>query len=125
MKAKAQCHDYPQIYDSVTGMLFLGTPHHGSETLKNQKKLYSQILKAKLHVQDNILQSLAEDNDVLVGTVHSFTRDLSTRPHPPKLFCFFEQKATNIERVIGRDGPLVRCSLRKKIKEKKLQTDLS
>ncbi|KAH8589025.1 hypothetical protein B0O99DRAFT_726237, partial [Bisporella sp. PMI_857] len=97
--------DYPNISDSVTGVVFLGTPHHGvsnSSGLQTQGKIYQTIVQANVQIQDNVLHSIAQDNDVLVSIVHDFTRVVSSQQESaPKLFCFFEEKTSKIGKIAG------------------------
>ncbi|OTA55630.1 hypothetical protein K449DRAFT_376402 [Hypoxylon sp. EC38] len=93
--------DFLGIYDSITGIVFLGTPHHGvsdSSQLRTQSQLYNAIVNANIQVQPNILHTIAHDNDVLVKCVHDFTRvvELLDRSESPQLYCFFEQMESKI-----------------------------
>src|SRR6478735_6385847 len=76
-KAFTHKEDYPYIHESVIGMVFLGTPHHGlreSSGLSTQSKVYQAILASKLSIQDNALKTMAHDNDLLRNSVDGFTR---------------------------------------------------
>jgi hypothetical protein len=85
--------------------VFLGTPHHGvasSSSLQTQGQIYRAIAEAKLHIQDNVLHTMAQDNDLLVQVVHDFTGLISRKGvSKPALFCFFEQKACKIGLIAG------------------------
>ncbi len=55
----------------------------------------------------NVLHTIAHDNDVLVNTVSEFGTLLesSLNSVKPKIFCFYEQKASKIaQRVAGISG---------------------
>ncbi|XDG03869.1 hypothetical protein ABKA04_003484 [Annulohypoxylon sp. FPYF3050] len=96
--------DYPGISNSVTGILFLGTPHHGvngKSELQTQGQIYDLIIKSTTQVQDNALQTMAQDNTVLVSTVHEFTRKVSVVENGPELFCFYESKASKVGFITG------------------------
>lgn len=88
---------YPGISDSVVGMVFLGTPHggiDGNSALRTQGQIYNAVLKANIKIEDNILHSIAKDNDVLYDAVQNFTKLVSRlEENKPKLFCFYEEKA--------------------------------
>lgn len=91
--------DWPHVSQAMRGMVFLGTPIHGvakDSILTTQGQIYAAIVAASLQVQDNALHTIAQDNDVLVSAVHEFTRKITASKSAPKLFCFYEQKATNI-----------------------------
>ncbi|KAI1662004.1 hypothetical protein F4813DRAFT_343179 [Daldinia decipiens] len=100
--------DHPGIADSIVGMIFLGTPHHGvpdSSALGTQGQIYKAIIEAKVQVQYGLMGTIAQDNDILVNTVHNFTRIVELRrDNAPKLCCFYEQKGSHIGRVIGLDN---------------------
>lgn len=100
---------------SMVGMVFLGTPHHGvanTSGLTTQGKVFDAIVRSEVQIQDNILHTMAHNNDVLVKAVHNFTRGIQThKPRPPKLYCFYEEKATRIGLIAGVDLPPVRYLL--------------
>ena len=103
--------DWPNISQSIRGMVFLATPFAGVENksgLTTQGQVYEAIVAASFQIQDNALLTLAQDNDVLVSTVHEFTRKLSTSNPKPTLFCFYEQKATNIGAIVSKISTPVR-----------------
>lgn len=52
----------------------------------------------------DLLSTVAQDNSVLIDTVHDFTRDVGTRKPGPKLFCFFEERETPVGRIAGLDN---------------------
>ncbi|KAK8119804.1 uncharacterized protein PG998_004430 [Apiospora kogelbergensis] len=82
-----------------------GYPHKGvSNGSKHftMSEVYKAILAAEVHTQDNVLHSMSQDNDVLQETVHNFTRAVGNlQARAPKLFCFYESKATNTGLVAG------------------------
>lgn len=84
----------------------MGTPHRGSD-MANSSSLgdfYKLIACQKLEVQDDLLKTIAQDNSMLVDTVHDFTRDVGTRTPSPKLFCFFEERPTAVGRIAGLEN---------------------
>ncbi|KAF5012594.1 hypothetical protein FDECE_1361 [Fusarium decemcellulare] len=97
-------HDWPHLSESVIGLVFLGTPHHGlneSVGLSTQGQIYKAIIAAGLRPQENALQSMAHDNDVLRGAVDSFTRIINTTKPQPTIFCFYEERETEIGQIVG------------------------
>jgi hypothetical protein len=98
--------DYPGIYDSITGMIFLGTPHYGADMSLGQ--IYETIRKESLQIEDGLLKTVEHDNTVLVDTVADFTREVKLRTAGPEIFCFFEERATPIGRIANlKDHPRV------------------
>ncbi|KAI1210128.1 uncharacterized protein F4807DRAFT_70597 [Annulohypoxylon truncatum] len=100
---------YPDISNCVAGMTFLGTPFHGIHSdsgMATMGEVYSAIVESKVQRQDNVMNTIAQDNDVLVNAVSEFSRLLESSPNliKPKIFCFYEQKASHIGRVAGLSG---------------------
>ncbi|KAH6886788.1 putative kinesin [Thelonectria olida] len=108
MYSKAVLHtqDWPDVATSISGMMFLGTPHQGIHEragLSTQGEMYTAILQAGLQIQDSAMQSMAQDNEGLVSTVFNFNRGIQMCKPQPKVFCFYEQKATNVGEIFGMD----------------------
>ncbi|KAH7133732.1 hypothetical protein EDB81DRAFT_805040 [Dactylonectria macrodidyma] len=96
--------DWSNLSESITGMIFMGTPHQGlrdSSQLGSQGKIYAYIVESKLQIQDQSFKTMAQDNGELTDTVHDFTRRLQTCPSPPQVFCFFEEKQTKVGAIVG------------------------
>ncbi|KAF4950035.1 hypothetical protein FGADI_8481 [Fusarium gaditjirri] len=93
--------------DNVNGMVFLGTPHQGvaDGVLSTQGHIYQSILASKLHVEPNILASVERNNDVLKSVVHNFTRRVHHIARRLEIFCFYEQKITNVGAIVGLKAP--------------------
>lgn len=98
--------DYPGIYDSITGILFLGTPHQGWEmsAIPAVGETYELIQQQRFRIEDGLLQTLAPGNPILVDTAADFTRHVKQRTAPPELFCFFERRPTDVGRILGLEG---------------------
>jgi len=96
---------YPGISDSITGIAFLGTPHRGvvsSSSMQTQGQIYQAIARAEMPIHDNVLHTMAQDNDLLVRTVHEFTSRIGMQgDSKPALYCFFEQKACKVGLIAG------------------------
>lgn len=89
-------------------MVFLGTPHHGvaDGILSTQGQIYQSILASKLHVEPNILASVERNSDVLKSVVHNFTRRIHNVTRRPEIFCFYEQRITNVGAIVGLKTPV-------------------
>lgn len=95
----------------ITGMVFLGTPHHGvasTSGLTTQGNIYAHIVESEFQIQDNAIQTMAHDNEVLRNTVHNFTRRVKTCQPQPELFCFYEQVSTKVGLIVGLNESPVR-----------------
>ncbi|KAJ4267087.1 hypothetical protein NW762_003185 [Fusarium torreyae] len=112
LSLRMEPEDWPNIStDSVKGMVFLGTPHHGvaDGILSQPGQIYRSILASNIHHDRNILDSVQRNNDVLKRVVHDFTRRIHNMSPRPEIYCFFEQKATNVTKVAAnlvQDIPL-------------------
>ncbi|KAJ0360386.1 hypothetical protein COL26b_014104 [Colletotrichum chrysophilum] len=76
-KSCMQPGDFPGVWQSMRGMVFLGTPHSGvneGSSMSRQGEIYAAIAASKMEIQDNVLQSIMRDNDVLESTRAEFTR---------------------------------------------------
>lgn len=108
LQSKEFPSDYPGIYNSITGMVFLGTPHYGSDMLGNLGDIYETIRKQCLQIETGLLKTIDHDNTVLVDIVANFTREVKLRIAGPEIFCFFEERATALGRIANlKDHPLV------------------
>ncbi|KAJ3579438.1 hypothetical protein NPX13_g1123 [Xylaria arbuscula] len=90
----------------VAGMMFLGTPFYGIHHDSGMTKLgevYQAIAASEVHLEDNVLGTIAQDNDVLVAAVSDFVQYLGNSANilKTKLFCFWETKPSKIGRVAG------------------------
>ncbi|KAF4829975.1 Protein SERAC1 [Colletotrichum tropicale] len=107
-KSCMQAGDFPGVWQSMRGMMFLGTPHSGvneGSSMSRQGEIYAAIAASKMEIQDNVLQSIMRDNDILESTRAEFTRKVSTSKPPPKIFCFFELRPTNLGAIVGAQLP--------------------
>ncbi|KAJ0279091.1 hypothetical protein Brms1b_004759 [Colletotrichum noveboracense] len=107
-KSCMQPGDFPGVWQSMRGMVFLGTPHSGvneGSSMSRQGEIYAAIAASKMEIQDNVLQSIMRDNDILESTRAEFTRKVSTSKPPPKIFCFFELRPTNLGAIVGAQLP--------------------
>lgn len=111
LRSQRNTSDYPGTYDSITGMIFLGTPHQGSSssiaTMGSLADIYEMIRQQNFQTEDNLLKTVAQDNETLVDTVADFTREIKQRTAGPEIFCFFEERSTPVFRIVGlKDRPL-------------------
>lgn len=97
LQSQRRLIDYPGIYNSITGMIFLGTPHYGADMSLGE--IYETIRKESLQIEDGLLKTIEHDNTVLVDTVADFTREIKLRTAAPEIFCFFEERTTPIGRL--------------------------
>lgn len=102
--AKHSDSKWAGIYQSICGLLFLGTPFRGAEGL-NQTELLRAIQSQYEHdqVQGSNFNNLDPGKETLMDLMDAFfeTRQQRYKAH---LACFFEQKPSNVGTVYK--GPL-------------------
>jgi hypothetical protein len=106
--------DHARVAYSMGGVVFLGTPHQGilnSAAFSTLGQLYRGIARTKIPIKDNVLHTMANENEVLVKVVHDFSRTIRNQTkqgNGPQIFCFFETQPI----VTDIDGAKVVCILR-------------
>ncbi|KAK6346638.1 hypothetical protein TWF696_006758 [Orbilia brochopaga] len=100
--AKTIGDDYPGIGKSVTGMVFIGTPHRGAGGALSPRGRISQAMAAKgLWIEERILKTLEEGNETLVDVVREYTRLINLKSSSIQVYCFFEMKQTVVGKIVG------------------------
>ncbi|EWC44427.1 hypothetical protein DRE_06795 [Drechslerella stenobrocha 248] len=103
--AKSHDVDYPGIWKSTTGLLFIGTPHQGTgAALHSQGSIYQAIAADNLPTEEGILRTLEGGNETLVDVVREFTRLAGLQPPPVNIYCFYEQKSTIVGKIVRDDS---------------------
>lgn len=102
MSAKLHEEDYPSVIKSVAGIVFLGTPHRGSNSQSKASVIASIASSVALGEHSSLLKVLDKDSEVLADLLHDFTRTVATIGIA--LFCFFEQHKSNVSKVIRFKG---------------------
>lgn len=102
MSAKLHEEDYPCIIRSVAGIIFLGTPHRGSNSHSKASVIASIASAVSLGEQSSLLKAVEKDSEMLADLLHDFTRTVNTISIP--LFCFFEQHKSDVAKVIRFKG---------------------
>ena len=88
--------DWPGLYSSTSGILFLGTPHHGTGTLTSKGMMDAIIEQyAGCQIEDGVLRSLQPKKEML-NEVRSDFVELCVRTR--------EQKRTSGGEIIGVDS---------------------
>jgi hypothetical protein len=94
------------IYSCTAGVVFLGTPHRGSDKV-GLAKLVSNVAKVAFRQpNNNLVHSLDEDSDALERQRDSFTSISKDMP----LVCLFEELPTGIG-LVSFQFPFLACCL--------------
>ncbi|OBT80236.1 hypothetical protein VF21_00712 [Pseudogymnoascus sp. 05NY08] len=86
-----------RIFDSTTGIIFLGTPFRGSDM--NINEMLNFVTSRHEGVQGEVLRVLQGDDGYLKDLVNRFgmTRKL---PNSAKVACFYELKQSNVGAIV-------------------------
>jgi len=96
--AKLSPEDYPGIITSTTGIIFLGTPHRGSQSQPKAELIATIASAAGLGEKSSLLRTLQPDSEALNDLLYDFSRVVNIASIP--LFCFFEQRKSAVAKAI-------------------------
>ena len=88
--------------EATAGLIFLGTPHRGSNSQSKAALLAS--IAATLHCgeESSLLKAVEKDSEMLKDLLYDFTRTVNTASIP--LFCFFEQHKSDVAKIVKPKG---------------------
>lgn len=98
VSAKLHEEDYPFVIKSVAGIVFLGTPHRGSNSQSKASVIASIASSVALGEYSSMFKVLDKDSEILADLLHDFTRTVTTIGI--QIFCFFEQHKSDVARVL-------------------------
>lgn len=73
MSAKLHEEDYPCIIRSVAGIIFLGTPHRGSNSHSKASVIANIASAVSLGEQSSLLKAVEKDSEMLADLLQDFT----------------------------------------------------
>ncbi|CAH0004006.1 unnamed protein product [Clonostachys byssicola] len=90
-----QRSDYRQIFQSTRGIIFMGTPHHGSEAASYAQHL-TNLMSSMKQVNTKLLEALKKDSEMLENIHDDFCllireKRQSSMERAPGIVCFFEE----------------------------------
>ncbi|KAL8340712.1 hypothetical protein RB601_006689 [Gaeumannomyces tritici] len=97
---------WPGTYDSTAGLVFLGTPFRGTHDSLSQGEVLLrawQLFAAERPVYSENLGILRAGGEPLIDLVDTYLRVARKSPMMPRVACFYEQKASDIARILGKD----------------------
>ncbi|KAG9529222.1 hypothetical protein KCU93_g3700, partial [Aureobasidium melanogenum] len=74
LDARNDSNEWPGIFQSVTGLIFFGTPFRGAEGISQSEMLQAALSKYQDQVQTEVLQILDPGNELLQDLVDTFTK---------------------------------------------------
>ncbi|MCJ1472419.1 hypothetical protein MMC13_001067 [Lambiella insularis] len=102
VSAKLHEEDYPNIIRSVAGVIFLGTPHRGSNSQSKASVIASIASAISYGEHSSLLKVVEKDSEMLADLLHDFTRTVNTVSIP--VFCFFEQHRSDVGKILKFKG---------------------
>jgi hypothetical protein len=107
LEAQQDVNEWPGIFASTTGLIFLGTPFRGAEGMSQVEMLAAaQREYSQDQIQTEVLKILEPGNEFLQDVVDQFgkTRRLA---HRAQVACFHELKPSNVGRIVGKSDRTV------------------
>ena len=102
IEAKWNGDEWPGIFKSTTGLLFLGTPFRGTGGLSvSEMLLRAERIYGDHQVQGAILNILTPGNETLLDLIDTFFKQTRQEDHKALIACFYELKASNVGRFVG------------------------
>ena len=101
--AKLRQSDYPNIFMSVVGCVFLGTPFRGTESTNKATMLAQMAETVGLGVDSGLVRMLEEKSETLKDLLSDFSA--SAKESNMHIFCFFEQHASDMINLIFKSSP--------------------
>lgn len=98
--AKLRQADYPDLYTSVAGCVFLGTPFRGTKIQSKASAFASFAKLFGLGENSSLLKMLKEDSEPLRDLLHNFS--ILATEAKMRIFCFFEQHESEILKLAPR-----------------------
>lgn len=102
LTAKLRQSDYPNIFMSVVGCVFLGTPFRGTRSQTKASLLAEMASTVGLGTNSGLVKLLEEDSETLKDLLDDFVS--LAKEANMRLFCFFEQHETDMMRLISKNS---------------------
>ena len=100
--AQLRQNDYPNIFTSIVGCVFLGTPFRGTKSQSKASTLAELAQTVGLGANSGLLRLLEEGSETLRDLLADFSS--LAREANMQLFCFFEQHESDIAKLLFK-GP--------------------
>jgi hypothetical protein len=93
------------IVDHTVGVVFIATPHRGTQTQSTAAIIADIAAKANLGQRSRLIDSLAPHEDFLKDIVFQFSR-LANEIRIP-ICCFYEQRRTDVASILRKNISLI------------------
>ncbi|SPO02000.1 uncharacterized protein DNG_04673 [Cephalotrichum gorgonifer] len=95
-------NNWPHIYDSTVGLVFLGTPFRGTHASLAQGEILrrAQELFTESPVYGENLEVLRPGGESLTDLLDTYLR-IARQSAMPRVACFYEQMASDVGRILG------------------------
>ena len=102
--------EWPGIYESVSGITFLGTPFRGAPGLTQAEMIHAAQALYGDTVEGEVLRILDPGDEQLLEMVHVFEKIRDRSSAKAQIACFFEQKPCNVKAIVGKEEKKASCS---------------
>jgi hypothetical protein len=107
LESQQDAKEWPGIFASTTGLVFLGTPFRGAEGMNQVEMLAAaQREYSQDEIQPEVLKILEPGNEFLQEVVDQFGRT-RRQAHKAQVACFYELKLSNVGRIVGKSDRTV------------------
>ena len=102
--AKLRQSDYPNIFMSVVGCVFLGTPFRGTKSTNKGTLLAQMAETVGLGADSGLVRVLEETSEILKDLLSDFSA--IAKESNMHIFCFFEQHASDLINLVFKGSYL-------------------
>lgn len=104
LTAKLRQSEYPNIFMSVVGCVFLGTPFRGTKSQHKASLLAEMAQTVGLGTNSGLVKLLEEDSETLKDLLDDFVA--LAKEASMRLFCFFEQHESDMMKLVSKNVPI-------------------
>lgn len=104
LTAKLHQSEYPNIFTSVVGCVFLGTPFQGTKSQHKASVLAEMAQTVGLGMNSGLVKLLEEDSQTLKDLLDDFVA--LAKEASMRLFCFFEQHESDMMKLLHKNVPV-------------------
>ncbi|TRX88593.1 hypothetical protein FHL15_010544 [Xylaria flabelliformis] len=95
--AERETSEYPDIYESIAGCVFFGTPFKGADVAKIADYWAKLNKESGIVVNSQLVELLKLENDDLRELKGDFVKTSGKLATKVELFCFYKQQPTSLD----------------------------